>query len=72
VAIDEGHITGTHTMPLATPSGERIPATGKRIRVRDCDVATVEGGMITSHHFYFDQIELLEQLGLLEELPFQA
>ena len=43
VAVDEGYITGTHTAPLPMPSGESIPPTGKRIRVRDCDVATVEG-----------------------------
>ena len=69
VAVDEGYITGTHTAPLATPSGESIPPTGKRIRVRDCDVATVEGGLVTSHNFYFDQMEFLGQLGLLPELP---
>jgi ketosteroid isomerase-like protein len=70
VAIDEGYITGTHTMPLPVPSGESIPATGKRIRVRDCDIVTVEGGLVTSHHFYFDQMELLGQLDLLPEMPF--
>jgi ketosteroid isomerase-like protein len=69
VAIDEGYITGTHTAPLPTPSGESIPATGKQIRVRDCDVATVEGGLVTRHHFYFDQMEFLGQLGLLPEMP---
>jgi ketosteroid isomerase-like protein len=69
VAIDEGYITGTHTAPLPMPSGESIPPTGKQIRVRDCDVATVEGGLVTSHHFYFDQFEFLGQLSLLPELP---
>jgi predicted ester cyclase len=69
VAVDEGYITGTHTAPLPMPSGESIPPTGKRIRVRDCDVATVEGGLVTSHNFYFDQMEFLGQLGLLPEMP---
>ena len=66
-AIDEGWFIGTHTGPLATPTGETIPATGKRVRLRECDVATVENGRITSHRFYFDQMDFLEQLGLAPE-----
>lgn len=69
VAIDEGYVTGTHTGPLPMPSGETLPPTGKQIRVRSCDVANVEGGLITTHHFYFDQMEFLEQLGLLPDMP---
>jgi len=68
VAIDEGFVTGTNTGPLSLPSGETLPATGKHVRVRSCDIARVEGGLITSHHFYFDQMDFLGQLGLLPEL----
>lgn len=67
VAIDEGFITGTNTGPLPLPSGESLPPTGKSIRVRSCDVARVEGGVITTHNFYFDQMEFMGQLGLLPE-----
>lgn len=66
VAIDEGFFTGTHTGPLPNPEGDAIPATGKRVRLRECDVATVAAGRITSHRMYFDQMELLSQLGLTE------
>jgi steroid delta-isomerase-like uncharacterized protein len=66
-AIDEGFFMGTNTGPLQMPDGETIPATGKQIRVRGCDVATVENGRITSHRFYFDQMEFLTQLGLVPE-----
>ena len=69
VAIDEWYTTGTNTAPLPMPTGETIPATEKQIRVRGCDVATVEGGLITSHRIYFDQMEFLGQLGLLPEMP---
>jgi ketosteroid isomerase-like protein len=69
VAIDEGYVVGTNTAPLPMPSGESVSATGKQIRVRSCDVVTVEGGMVTSHRFYFDQMEFLSQLGLLPETP---
>jgi len=67
VAIDEGYVVGTHTGPLAMPGGESIPPTGKSVRVRGCDAATVEDGLVKSHRFYFDQMELLGQLGLAPE-----
>ena len=63
-AIDEGYVVGTNTGPLKAPTGETIPPTGRRVRVRGCDAATVEDGVVTSHRFYFDQMDLLGQLGL--------
>jgi ketosteroid isomerase-like protein len=66
-AIDEGYFVGTNTGPLVSPTGESMPATGRSVRFRACDVATVEDGVITSHRFYFDQMEFLGQLGLTEE-----
>jgi ketosteroid isomerase-like protein len=68
-AIDEGYFVGTNTAPLPLPTGEEIPATGKHVRVRACDIATVQNGVITSHRFYFDQMEFLGQLGLVPETP---
>lgn len=67
VAIDEGLVLGTHTAPLVTPTSETIPPTGKTIRLRECDVAVVEGGLIVEHRFYYDQLEMLTQLGLAPE-----
>ena len=69
VAIDESYFIGTHTGPLAAASGDRIPATGRSVRVRECDVVVVEGGQIVQHRFYFDQIEFLSQLGQLSDSP---
>jgi ketosteroid isomerase-like protein len=66
-AIDEGYFVGTHTGPLEGPGGETIEGTGKKVRLRECDIATVEGGVATSHRFYFDNPEFLEQLGLAPE-----
>ena len=62
-AIDEGYFVGTNTGPLEAPTGERIPPTGKRVRLRECVVATVNGGLVTSHRAYFDHMDLLGQLG---------
>jgi ketosteroid isomerase-like protein len=65
-AIDEGYFVGTNTGALTGPSGETIPATGRRVRARECDVVTVENGVVTSHRFYFDVQDWLTQLGLAE------
>ena len=65
-AIDEGYFVGTHTGPLEGPGGETIEPTGKSVRLRACDIVTVEGGVATSHRFYFDNAEFMEQLGLAQ------
>jgi len=64
VAVTESVFSGTHTGPLSTPSGE-IPATGKQVRLRQVAVQRVTDGLISSEHLYFDQLELLGQLGIL-------
>jgi predicted ester cyclase len=66
-AIDEGFFVGTNTGPLAMPDGQSIPPTGKSVRFRACDAATVQNGQVTSHRFYFDQMDFLTQLGLAPE-----
>jgi ketosteroid isomerase-like protein len=56
---------GTHTGPLASPAGE-VPATGRDIELRVANLLTVnDEDRVTSVHVYFDQMQLLEQLGLL-------
>ena len=68
-AIDEGWFTGTNTGPLRLPTGDSLPATGKRIRVRTADAVTVQNDVITSHRFYYDQMDFLGQLGLAPGTP---
>lgn len=63
-AIDQGELIGTHTGPMALPDGQSVPPTGKQIRMRGLDIATVSDGKIVRHDFYFDQLDLLTQLGL--------
>ena len=67
VAIDEGYFTGTNTGQIQMPQGESLPPTGRELRLRACDVARVESGLIISHHFYWDQLEFMGQMGLLPE-----
>ena len=64
-ALDEGMLVGTHTETLSTPEGD-VPATGRSIRLRECDVITVRNGRAASHRFYYDRVDLAAQLGLDE------
>jgi ketosteroid isomerase-like protein len=66
-AIDEGIYSGRNTGPLALPTGDSLPATGKEVRIRGVDLATVKDGRITEYRLYFDEMEFLGQLGLLPE-----
>lgn len=66
-AIDIGYYIGTHTGPLVLPSGESVPATGRTIKLRSCEVGIVEDGLIAQYEFYFDQLEMIGQLGLLPD-----
>jgi|SRR5690242_14772040 predicted ester cyclase len=59
----EGVFEGTHTTTLNAPGGS-IPATGRRITVPFVSVLGVAGDRFTSIAVYFDQMELLTQLGL--------
>lgn len=62
--ITEGAFTGTHSGTFRTPSGD-IPATGLAVKVRYCTIQRIEDGLVASEHLYFDQAEMLGQLGLL-------
>jgi ketosteroid isomerase-like protein len=64
VGVAEWVFAGTNTGPLELPGGEAVPPTGKRVTQRGADVAIVEGGLLREHRLYYDQLELLDQLGL--------
>jgi steroid delta-isomerase-like uncharacterized protein len=66
-AVDEGYVIGTNTNPLTLPTGEQLPATGKAIKLRGCDIATVRDGKIAEHRLYFDELDFMRQLGLAEQ-----
>ncbi len=62
-AILEMTWTGTHKGPLKMPDRE-IPATGKKIEMRACQVIEVAGDKVKSVRHYFDLGTLLRQLGV--------
>lgn len=68
-AIDEGVYSGRNTGPIQLPDGGTLPGTGKEIRIRGVDIATVKDGRITDYRLYFDEMEFLGQLGLLPDEP---
>jgi steroid delta-isomerase-like uncharacterized protein len=53
---------GTHDGSLPIPGGE-IPATGRSMSVRACQVLRISNGKIAESCQYFDMLGMLEQLG---------
>jgi len=64
--VQEFVFEGTHTAPLQTPAGE-VPATNRQLRGRAAQILRIEGDAIADTRLYFDQVEVLTQLGLMPE-----
>jgi steroid delta-isomerase-like uncharacterized protein len=65
-AVDEFAFEGTHEDTLARPGGD-VPATGRRLVGRGIEAIRVVDGKIVEDHLYFDQVQVLTQLGLMPE-----
>jgi predicted ester cyclase len=65
LVCDEWTLTGTNTGPLPLPDGSTLPATGKRVELRGCDIAALEDGQVISHRLYYDNVDFLTQLGIM-------
>ena len=64
----EVRMTGTHTGPLETPTGEEIPPTNKRIDLKGAVFARVnDRAEIVEERRYYDVGTLLRQLGIMPE-----
>jgi steroid delta-isomerase-like uncharacterized protein len=63
VAVEEGTFTGTHDGVLHTPGGD-IPPTGRRVTADYIQVNRFRDGKNTYSSLMYDQLEMLEQLGL--------
>ena len=62
--VQEGTFTGTNTGAWKSEAAD-MPATGKTVKGDYCLVATVKDGLIVASHLYFDQVQLMTQLGLM-------
>jgi predicted ester cyclase len=63
-AVQEFTFEGMHEDTLSSPGGE-IPATHKHLSGRGVQIMKVEGGKIADVRLYFDQVEILTQLGVM-------
>jgi predicted ester cyclase len=64
VAAAEGRFIGTHSGVFRTPTRE-VPPTGRRVDFRWMSAYEAHGDELDSEHLFFDQVELLAQLGLM-------
>src|SRR5258708_35706330 len=65
--VQEFTFKGTHTATLSAPGGD-IPATNRPLSGRGAQVLKVRDGLIADTQLYFDQVDVLTQLGLMPAL----
>jgi len=65
-AIIQFTFRGTHTDTLHSPAGN-IPATGKTLTCRGVQIMTISGDQVAETQLYYDQLDLITQLGLTPE-----
>jgi hypothetical protein len=65
--VTEFKMTRTHTGPVTLATGEKIDATGRRIRQTMVSIDRVADGKIVETTMYYDRHSVLVQLGLLPE-----
>lgn len=64
--VQEFTFEGTHDAPLRGPAGE-IPPTGRKLNGRGVQIIRVSGDEVADTRLYFDQVQVLTQLGLMPE-----
>lgn len=64
--VQEFTFEGTHEGTLSSPNGD-IEATHKRLNGRGAQVFKVDGDVVTDTRLYFDQVQVMTQLGLMPE-----
>ncbi len=68
--VQEFTFEGTHQAPLQTPMGE-VPATNRSLKGRGVQIFKVEGDAVVDTRLYFDQVQVMTQLGLMPEAAAQ-
>jgi len=64
--VQEFTFEGTHTAPMQSPMGE-IPPTSRSLKGRAVQIFKVEGDAVVDTRLYFDQVQVMTQLGLMPE-----
>lgn len=65
--VQEFTFDGTHQGTLSTPAGD-FPATNRQLSGRGVQIVRVEGGALADTRLYFDQVDVMTQLGLMPEV----
>ena len=61
-----GTFKGTHDGTLSGPDGD-VPATGRTLEGRCAQVVRFKDGKSVEEHLYYDQMDVVTQLGLMPE-----
>ena len=64
--VQEFTFVGIHTGTLQSPAGD-IPPTNRLLRGRATQIIRVEDGHVADTRLYFDQVDVMTQLGLMPE-----
>jgi predicted ester cyclase len=64
--VQEFFFVGTHTATLQSPNGD-IPPTNRLLRGRGTQILHIEDGVVADTRLYFDQVDVMTQLGLMPE-----
>ena len=64
--VQEFVFVGMHTGTLQSPAGD-IPPTNRLLRGRGTQVLHIESGLVVDTRLYFDQVDVMTQLGLMPE-----
>lgn len=65
----EGKFTGDNTGPMSMPNGQTIPATNKHVEFEWSGMAQIKKGKVAAADVYFDNMGLMQQLGLVPPPP---
>ena len=57
---------GTHLGSLPSEGWDLEP-TGRRVTFKAAQLVTTDGALVTRHHVYYDQVDIMNQLGLMGE-----
>ncbi len=65
VVVQEGIFSGTHTGDLVSADGQVIPPSGRTVKAPYIDVFEIRDDHVVAERLYYDQVEMLTQLGLM-------
>jgi steroid delta-isomerase-like uncharacterized protein len=63
--VEESVFEGTNSGPLRDPDGTETAATGRSVSTPFAGIHTVHSGKIARSRIYFDEADVLSQLGLM-------